>query len=89
MLIRQDSEGLCSESGRLLRLVRRQLCFALLPLVIRVLPLVFKSCLLILEALPCLINTLFHGLKIFLMIVSDVEPKVLDTENFHSISFQT
>ena len=34
VLIKQDSEGLCAESGRLPRLVRRQLCLELLPLII-------------------------------------------------------
>ena len=36
----------------------------------------------ILEALPCLIDTLFHSLKVLSMIVSDAEPKVLNTEIF-------
>ena len=36
----------------------------------------------ILEALPCSIDTLFHSLKVLSMIVSDAEPKVLDTEIF-------
>ena len=36
----------------------------------------------ILEALPCSIDTLFHSLKVLSMIVSDAEPKILDTEIF-------
>ena len=49
---------------------------------------VYKSCLLLLVALPGLIVTLLQSLKVSSMIVYDVATKVLDTELFpqHTIA---